>query len=259
MDLTEKTNITRINREGGRREEDLIIRELPLTVMINGRELVTLLCSPGELRDLACGFLFFEGVIKDKKDIKDISIGKNNNYINIELRKGIDMPQDIFSRRIISSGCGKSSLFYDSQDIKDCKQIDSNMRVKKDDITVLMKELDKKSKLFKDTGGTHSAALASSGSIEVFAEDIGRHNALDKVFGKCLLNDINTEDKVILTTGRISSEIVIKVMKRGIPVLISRSAPTDMAVKLAGESGITLVGFARGTRMNIYANIGRII
>ena len=104
----------------------------------------------------------------------------------------------------------------------------------------------------------HSAALCDTTNIIVFSEDIGRHNAIDKIFGECLLNDITTDDHIIITSGRISSEILLKVAKRNVPLIVSKSAPTDLGVRLADELGVTLVGFVRGKRMNVYTHAGRI-
>ena len=114
------------------------------------------------------------------------------------------------------------------------------------------------SKLFKSTGGAHAAALCDSDRLLVFKEDIGRHNAVDKAFGECLTNGIETEGKLLLTSGRISSEILLKSVKRGIAILASRSAPTSLAVQFAEKAGLTLVGFVRGKRMNVYSNAQRI-
>ena len=118
----------------------------------------------------------------------------------------------------------------------------------------LIKEFNKSSQLFLDTGGVHSCALCDINKIIIFKEDIGRHNALDKVLGKALLEDIDFRDKIILTSGRISSEILIKTAKRQIPVIVSRSAPTSLSIDIAKKLNITLIGFARGKRMNIYSN-----
>ena len=115
-----------------------------------------------------------------------------------------------------------------------------------------------KALLFKSTGGVHSAAIAERDQILFYSEDIGRHNAVDKIVGECILKDISLEDKILLTSGRISSEIVIKGAKLGLPLIVSRSAPTSLAVELARETGITLVGFARGKRLNIYSHSVRI-
>jgi len=113
--------------------------------------------------------------------------------------------------------------------------------------------------VFKATGGVHSAALCHTKGIFVFSEDIGRHNAIDKIFGECVLRDIPTDDHMIITSGRISSEILLKVARRNIPILISKSAPTNLGVRLADELGISLIGFVRGKKMNIYTNRWRLV
>jgi FdhD protein len=122
----------------------------------------------------------------------------------------------------------------------------------------MVKDFQERSDVFKATGGVHSAALCDTNSILLFTEDIGRHNAIDKIFGGCLLEDIPLNDRAMMTSGRVSSEILLKVARRNIPILISKSAPTDVAVKLADNWGITLVGFVRGTKMNVYANSQRV-
>jgi len=114
------------------------------------------------------------------------------------------------------------------------------------------------SRVFKATGGVHSAALCDTQNILVFSEDIGRHNAIDKIFGECILEDIPTDEHLIITSGRVSSEILLKVAKRSIPILISKSAPTNLGVRLADDLGITLIGFVRGERMNVYTNKWRV-
>ena len=121
-----------------------------------------------------------------------------------------------------------------------------------------MKEFQHNSEVFKLTGGVHSAALCDKENILMFSEDIGRHNAIDKILGQCFWEGIPTENRVVLTSGRISSEILSKMAKRGIPIVVSRSAPTDLAIRTAENLGITLIGFVRGKRMNIYANDWRI-
>ena len=122
-----------------------------------------------------------------------------------------------------------------------------------------MGALQQNSNYFHQSGGTHTAAIASGKKIIYQLEDIGRHNALDKVIGRALLKEINLKDKILLTSGRISSEMIIKVLKQGIPFLVSRSAPTGAALKIAGSKNITLLGFCRGKRFNIYSGEERVI
>ncbi|MFH1958018.1 MAG: formate dehydrogenase accessory sulfurtransferase FdhD [bacterium] len=234
----------------------MIIKENPFTILVNGQEIVTLLCSPYKLEYLAAGFLLSEGLIRDSTLIKNVILGKNGHYADIELDKDFQVTQDFFQKRIISSGCGRGSSFNNPED---CKPLNSNIRITHKQVADLMKRFQEKSALFKKTGGVHSAALCNQNKIEIFAEDIGRHNAIDKIFGECFFKKIDTREKIILTTGRVSSEILIKIAKRAIPILISRSAPTDLAVGLAEGMNVTLVGFARGKRMNIYSHDVRII
>jgi FdhD protein len=122
-----------------------------------------------------------------------------------------------------------------------------------------MKRFSRISSIFMRTGGVHSCAVCREGEVVISNDDIGRHNALDKVFGKCLLEEIRLDDKLILTSGRISSEILIKVARMGAPIIVSRCAPTDLALRLAEKVGITVIGFARAGRMNIYTHPERVI
>jgi FdhD protein len=137
-------------------------------------------------------------------------------------------------------------------------KVESKVQVTAATIFNLMREFQHRSELYRSTGGVHSAALADNQGITVFAEDIGRHNAIDKIFGQCFDRGLPVQERMILTSGRISSEIVVKVARRKVPVLISKSAPTNAGVKLADELGITLVGFVRGARMNVYTHDGRV-
>jgi len=130
--------------------------------------------------------------------------------------------------------------------------------ISEDSIRTLVLEFQRRSVLYRLTGGVHGAALCDSEGIRVFNEDIGRHNAVDKVIGECLLREISMRDKIMVTSGRITSEMLAKVAISGIPIIISKSAPTDLAVDLAIRQGVTLVGFVRGKRMNVYSNGQRI-
>jgi FdhD protein len=258
MIQTKELDIIRLNSDGKSIKKDLIVKELPFTILINNQEIVTLLCSPDKLEYLAVGFLLSEGLIRNDTQIKRIGLGKDGHYANVELDRDFQIPQNFFQKRLIGSGCGKGVSFYDSQDVDHCESTNSDIRIGYEQIVNFMKIFQEKSTLFKNTGGVHSAALCNLNEIEIFAEDIGRHNALDKIFGECFLNNISTEDKIILTSGRITSEILIKIAKRKVPIIISRAAATDLAVGLADQLRLTLVGFVRGKRMNIYTHNFRI-
>ncbi|MFQ6066191.1 MAG: formate dehydrogenase accessory sulfurtransferase FdhD [bacterium] len=255
---TEELNIIRLSSGKSYRKKDCITKEIPFTILVNGQEIVTLLCSPHKLEYLAVGFLLSESLVKNNILIKGVGLGKDGYYANVKVDGDLRIPQDLFRKRLISSGCGRGPSFYNSQDITDCRPVNSDLHLNYGQIIDLMRAFQAKSSLFKKTGGVHSAALSSPHEIEVFAEDIGRHNAIDKIFGECFLKDIPTRNKIILTSGRISSEIVIKVAKRKTPIIISRSAPTDLAVRLAEKTKLSIIGFARGKRMNIYTHNFRV-
>ncbi len=258
MDSTTHLPILRI--EGGDRLEtdDEVISEFQLTIVFNGQELVTLACSPTMLDFLAVGFLLSEGFIRSKDDIKKIDIDNDKWVVKVEaqeIEKGVG---SIFKRRFIASGGARGAALYKDGGMDDYQLVRSENMLDFGWITEKMDEFKKRSDIFKSTGGAHSAALCDESGIKLFAEDIGRHNAIDKVFGRCLLDGIETGDKILLTSGRVSSEIVLKVAKRGVPFLISKAAPTDLGVKLSEKLGITLVGFVRGDRMNVYSHGWRV-
>jgi len=159
----------------------------------------------------------------------------------------------------MTSGCGRGASFYSAADTQDLAKVESQIGVSTPEVFALVSEFHHRSQSYRATGGVHSAALSDAKGILVFSEDIGRHNAIDKVFGECFLKDIPTDDRMIITSGRISSEILLKAAKRKIPVVISKSAPTNLGVKLATDLGITLIGFVRGKRMNVYTHSWRLM
>ena len=139
------------------------------------------------------------------------------------------------------------------------KPVSSQLTVAPARVYELMKELNRLSDLYRETRGVHNSALADGGNILVFRDDIGRHNAVDKIRGACFLEEIPLGDKLLVTTGRMSSEIVVKVAKMGVPILISRSAPTSLALDLAERIGLTLIGYVRGDKMTVYTGKQRVL
>ena len=248
----------RVTKEGRSNTEAMVAKEFPLTIILNNQELVTLLCSPTNLDYLAVGFLFAEGLINGKDEIKKITVDDRRGVARVETKEGIEPPHELLFKRLITSACGRGAAFYSSADAQHPTKVESPIVISTHHVFSLMEEFTQRSEVFKATGGVHSAALCDTQSILVFNEDIGRHNAIDKIFGECVLKDISTDERLIITSGRISSEILLKVARRNIPIIVSKSAPTDLGVKLANDLGITLLGFARGKRVNAYTNDWRI-
>jgi len=222
--------------------------EKPLTIQVNDVEIATLLCSPDKLDYLTLGFLKSEGLIESIDGIDSLDINEDEGIAKIGLKDNIKLGD--FQRRIITSGC----LGFYSKNQTRQKRIQNNIKVNKDELLALMAKLEEGAVVFRETGGTHSSALCSTRDIIFQCEDIGRHNTLDKIIGYIMSEGIDPSDKIIATTGRLSSEMVLKAVGIGIPVVVSRSAPTDTAVTIAENLNIMLIGFARAGRLNIYSN-----
>ncbi len=256
MDLIERFKITKLDKGEFIEVEDSVIREFPLRIHVNGDELVTLVCTPEYMDELVVGYLFSEGLVMDTDAVSSIKLEEESIYVNLQDEIYI---KDELKHRVITSGCGKSTIYTDLTG-SGLKKVRAKLEIEHNDIFKLIKNLYSQSRLFKATGGVHNSLLAAAdGDLEIFREDIGRHNTVDKIIGHMILNRVHPGDKILLISGRISAEILLKTARMKIPILISPSAPTDLAVRLAYRLGVTLVGFARGKRMNIYTHTERII
>jgi len=255
---SEARQIVRVEPEGARGLSDMVVREVPLTVYLNGQEFVTLLCTP-ELEDmLAIGFLRSEGLVRSYEDVVSLRLDREQGFVFVETAGG-RLAEKLYGKRTITSGCGKGTVFFSVLDSLQGEPVQSALTVKREEILDLMRELQERAHLFRLTGGPHSASLCSREGVTYFCEDIGRHNAVDKIVGLCLRDGAELKDKILVTSGRISSEILVKAARLGIPLLVSRSAPTSLSIDLAEKLGITLVGFARSRRFNIYSRQDRIL
>lgn len=257
-DRTEDMSVVRVTEKAKEIKEDVVVKEFPLTIFLNNQELVTLLCTPENLKNLAVGFLYSEGILGSKEEIEKATLDEDKGIIWIKTRTDKDFVKGLIFKRLITSGCGKAATFYNVADNISCKKVESEVKISSQEAINLINKMQQQSQLYKSTGGVHSAALCDNKDILIFSEDIGRHNAIDKIFGGCLLESIQTDNRIIITSGRVSSEILLKIVKRSIPIIISRAAPTNLAVKLANRLRVTLIGFARGRRLNIYANDWRL-
>ena len=232
---------------------ELTIAERAVEISVNGTPWLSVMATPQYLDDLAAGLLFGEGVIESFDDVAEIKV--RQNIVDVTLSDpNATLPLDRVVR-LSGFGAGLSALHCPSDEIRP----DTGPQIKAEYICELMDEFNRYSGLFQKTGGVHGVRFIKPGQTDIFFDDVGRHNALDKVIGRLLRLKQGTSEGLILTTGRISVEILLKTHKAGIRMLISRSAPTDRGVELARQLGLTLVGFARGRSFNIYAGEERII
>lgn len=239
-------------------EEDTIATEYPLTVFVNGYEFATMVCTPTHFKELVVGFLASDGLILIPNDIESISIDESKGFAYVELINKKISRQTFSTKRFIGSCCGMSRQFYFQSDAKTAKTITSRSTISVHKCIKLMRAMQDNSFDFQLTGGVHNTALCSEDEVLLSRSDIGRHNALDKIYGHCLMNTISLKEKVIVFSGRISSEVLLKASKIGVGIILSKSAPTTLAIQLAEDLGITTVGFVRGNRLNIYSHPERI-
>jgi len=259
MNEIERLPILQVTEQGKSEAEATVVREFPLTIILNNQELATLLCSPTNPKYLAIGFLFSEGLLKSRDEIKKITVDEGRGLVQVETKEDKEAASELLSKPLIGSGGGRGLHYHRDAAPTSHTRINSQTKVSANEVFTLVKEFVHRSEVFKATGGVHSAALCDTQGIMVFNEDIGRHNAIDKVFGECILEDMPTDDHIIITSGRVSSEILLKIAKRNIPILISKSAPTNLGVRLADDLGITLIGFVRGKKMSVYTNSWRVV
>lgn len=223
---------------------DHVASEKNIDLIIDGRQALTVSMSPGDLEPFAYGFMLTSGLITGKSDVENLSI--EGSTIKIKLKPGV-LPQEF--NLLLPSGCGGGGLLDVELPRVPFKKL---LNPDFDRLPELYKAFNSHSSIFEETGGVHSAALTDGESVMFFSEDIGRHNAVDKVIGKALLKGIDLEKHFLLTSGRISGEIVKKTFYAGLRAIISRSAPTCAAIVRARRANIGIIGFLRGSRFNVY-------
>jgi FdhD protein len=253
MSLIKEKEIIRVILDEPQRLIDKIIKEVPYQLNINGEDIVNFVCTPEFIEDLAIGYIYSQGLMNNIQQINSIELIKGNT-INIILDQWIEQS---FQKKIMTSGERSLEQVDEVFEVQDSNKFIEVITPTK--IYALTNRLFDESTLHSETGGVHNAALSSfDEQFYEFRKDIGRHNAADKLIGYCLRNKILLEDKILVFSGRISSEIIKKVARAKIPMIVSVSAPTDLAVETAQSLNITLVGFVRGKKMNIYNDCNRI-
>lgn len=244
--------------EVGTRRSRGMPSERPITVFLNDEEIATMQGTPEDLADLGVGFLVSEGFLTDRAALESVDVDHKRGLVYV--RSSEQAPADVAERkRYVTSGCGKGVTFASIGHARGVEPVVSSARVAPDEIYDLMGQLARAAAAYRDTGGVHSCGLGINGELVLMREDVGRHNALDKLFGRAWLDGISTADALLLTTGRISYEMAIKAAKAHVPVVASRTAVTDLAAEVAERAAITLVGYARGGKLVVYTNPQRII
>ncbi|NOY39269.1 MAG: formate dehydrogenase accessory sulfurtransferase FdhD [Nitrospirae bacterium] len=252
MEGAEKRRISRITEEGCLQLDDEVALERRLRISVNGHEVLRLYCSPVKVRELVVGLFMTEGVIRGNWCAERMTVKHGHDIL-------VDIPAEgevELEGGTITSGCLGGITF--DRSFED-GAVGEGIKIERKSLSGLFAEFQRMSRLYKLTGCIHNAAVSDSKKIITHAEDIGRHNAVDKVIGHCILENIALEDKVMHVSGRLSSEMASKCARWKIPVVVSRAAPTSLAIDIAERSGITMIGFMRSSRFNIYTHPYRII
>ncbi|HEB01778.1 MAG TPA: formate dehydrogenase accessory sulfurtransferase FdhD [Nitrospirae bacterium] len=252
MKGSEPRNVLKCKASESSHVEDSLAAEGRLNITINGTKVVSLFCTPTMLRELAVGFVMSEG-IADGVCVERMSLMHQDGEATVEMHAEGEVNLE---GGTVTSGC-VGGMSFGGKEVKSAHE--DTLQVKSTALRSAMKRFLLKDGLYTETGCVHRAALLDGDEVIAYAEDIGRHNAVDKVIGGAILDGEDFRGKVLLASGRLSSEIVSKCAAWGIPIVASRAAPTARGVSIAEEAGVTLVGFMRGERYNIYSHPKRII
>ena len=234
-------------------DTDTIV-ESPVSLTVNGEVWLTFMCTPVHLEAMSVGFLYDEGIIEEMEEVEDVRVCEHGDNVDVWLNRGVEQPQSW--RR--TSGCTGGVTAVDALARVDVSFSGDQLKVPPEAIGHLVESLFESQKLYRETGGVHTSALSDGSRIVLVAEDIGRHNTLDKIAGLCLMKNIWPETRLLITTGRISSEMLQKAARLKAPILISRTSPSSLSIEMAERYGITLIGYARRDRFNVYSNSQRV-
>ena len=248
-DSRDRVRSERVWRIGAAGDRDAVVVERPVEIVLGGRVLVRVQCLPERLEDLAVGFLRTEGLIESAAAVAECRAAPDAG--RVEVRADVDPDRLVLFRERVamSSGCGSGASAVATA----LPRLASEARFDPEEVLARMKDLLQASALFRETGGVHAAALTDGRTLRAFAEDIGRHNAVDKAVGAAMREGLDLARLALLTTGRASADIVAKAVRAGLPAVVSRGAATSQAIALARSAGAAVAAFARAGRMNVYA------
>jgi FdhD protein len=240
---------------------DYVAEEKPLHLFVNTTHWATILCSPSNLKEMAVGHLLSEGILKSTTEIKEITLKEKENTCTVKLKPSVNVEDRIkLSRlhtRVIPSACGSGSPY---QYTGKTPTVKSTLTVNAQIVFDCVNQLNFKAEVFRQTGGVHAAAIyKADGSLIAIAEDVGRHNAVDKAIGMAALKQTNFDQCFLASTGRLSGDVAFKAAKVGLPIIASLAAALSSGIETAKAANLTLAGFVRGKRMNIYTFDKRIL
>ncbi len=237
--------------EQGRTEEGRIAGEFPLTLYVDRLEIVTLMTLGTHPEALTLGYLKNQGLVRSIEDIVSIQVDWDVQSVAVTTRSGTEGWEEKLARRTVTTGCGQGTVFGRIMEELDQLQLPQKP-IRQSTIYGLLKNLNEYNDVYKSAGAVHGCALCKDSEILIFIEDVGRHNAVDAIAGLMWLEDIGGEDKMFYTTGRLTSEMVIKVAQMRVPALLSRSGVTKMGLDLARKVGVTLIARAKGRHFLVY-------
>ena len=241
--------------------DDYVAEERPLHLFLNAIYWATILCSPSNLKEMSVGHMLSEGILKSTREIEEVNLNEMEGSCYVKLKASVNAKERIglsrLHQRVVTSACGEQSIYqYKRKPAK----VTSNLTVKAEVIFKFVNQLNFQAEVFRQTGGVHAAAIyTANGSMVALAEDVGRHNAVDKVIGIAALKNTNFSECFLTSTGRLSGDIVFKASKVGLPIVASLGAALDSGVTMAEAANLTLAGFVRGKRMNVYNAPERIV
>lgn len=255
-----EVQVSRIDTERHKLEllQDYVAEEKPLHIFLNNVHYATILCSPTSLRELAVGHLLSEGLLKSVDEISEIGI-RRTGKCQVRLKKGVDAEKRIQASRpfarLVSTTCGSADYWPLTKlvDRLGLRKLQIGFRVRADVVLESTRCLNTIAETFRRTGGVHVAALhTANGELVDYAEDVGRHNAVDKVIGSCALRRQDFSKCFLASSGRLTGDIALKAARMEIPVVSSLAAATDSGIEVARRTRVTLIGFVRGQRMNVF-------
>lgn len=232
--------------------------EYPITLVLNGYEIAVFQLTKHDLEDWTYGYLFSEGFIHGSSDVGSININDEMGSIHVSLLNGFNEEELFTKKKHYTAGCGRGVTFFSMTDVKNFRKVSSGHIYKLSYLLKKRSEFAQNSPFYLETGGMHGACIVDEAGNITVREDIGRHNAVDKIIGHTIRMGLHPERLVLLTTGRVSYEMLSKAAKFGFPVIGSRTAATKQAVQLAKFLNIEVIGYLRGKMANIYTSTGRV-